>query len=226
MPVGGATDKSRDGNGRVVVLGARQELAIGRPATGGHRRHADIEDELRRLQAGLEDVDEEVVDRQTPFAAWSSHAHDSVEDEQRGRRILARIGVREIAAEGSLVADTNGPDDPAGLSQEWPAGRHDPRCSDLGKGRGRPDHQPVVLGGDRPQGRQPPKPDNDLGLHHAERQERDQRRPACNDVAVGPGVGQDRDGIVDRRRLDVSEAAHPVADDRAAAAWTARTIDA
>src|SRR5205807_7875752 len=94
----------------IVVERPRQELLVRHTRAGRQRRKLDAEQDLARLERRLEQIGEERVERDAPLAESRPRDGDAVEREERDRRILRRVGVREVATERGLLADTNGRD--------------------------------------------------------------------------------------------------------------------
>src|SRR5207253_3657638 len=74
------------------------------------RRELDPKQDLSGLERRLEEVDEERVERDAALAEPGPRDDDAIESEQRDRRVLRGVGVREIPAERRLLADAHGRD--------------------------------------------------------------------------------------------------------------------
>src|SRR5207249_5082830 len=82
-----------------------EEFLVRRARARRQRSELDAEQDLAGLERRLEEIDEERVERDAALAEPGPRDDDAIESEQRDRRVLRRVGVREIPAEGRLLAD-------------------------------------------------------------------------------------------------------------------------
>ena len=145
---------------------------------------------LAGLEPGGQVVDEQLLGRQAPLAGLAAQRDRRVEGDQHRRRILGRVGVREVAAERRLVADAHRGDLPERLAQRGRIGADLRRQLELAVGGERPDPEAaIVLGRDPVQLGDLAQRDHVLRLHQPHRHQQDHRRAAGDQVGVLVAVG-------------------------------------
>src|SRR5207248_8260879 len=92
---------------RVVILSAGQKLDVGRACALRKRRNSDFRQNLARFDHSGEIPRSEIFDWNTPLTRLTFEYSLRTQGYQHGRRILGRIGVREIPTDRSLITYSN-----------------------------------------------------------------------------------------------------------------------
>jgi hypothetical protein len=168
-------------------------------------RDADLDQHLLGTDRGLQVVLEELRRRHRPAPAGACHHHLGVERHRHRRQVAGRVGVRDRAAERAAVADRRVGHGLRRLGEQTGVRLDQVGGHDLVVRRHRADDQGVAVLTDAAHLLDPTDVDEDGRVGEPQPQQGDQRLTAREDLAVLAGLGQRRDGLVDRRGPHVVE---------------------
>ena len=199
-----------DGDGGVVVLRAGKELHVDGVRIPGPRWQDDGSEHLPRLEAGLEQVDEQLVEWDIAVAIRAGGASDRVEGDQHGRGILRGIGVRQAAADRRLVSDPDRGHLAQRLGKGWCVPGHLRRALERADRLGGAEDQgPVVRSVKPAQLRDPSQAHQHRGLEQPLAKHQDDRGAAGDQVRVVAVPREESDRLIHARGLEVVVRAHP-----------------
>ena len=176
---------------------ARRAISTKRAARSRRQaRHADIGQELLRLQGGGEDPGEELIGRHRTATALPAERQLGLQRHHHRRQLGGGIGVRQAPAHGAAMTDRQVADQATGLGddRQLPPDRAGPLERVLS--RQRADGQTRVHRPDVRQLGDAVHVDQDLGLGEPEVQERHQALSPGQDLGAIPMLGEQGHGFV------------------------------
>ena len=165
---------------------------------------------LAGLEYRREITDEELVEGYAPLALLARQCDLGIERDQHWRRVLRRVGVREVAADGTLVPNADGRHVSERCGQSGAVAIELRRELQLTVRRQRSNlYSTVRVGNDAAQIGHAAQRDHVRGLDQSEIHEQDQRRSSGNEVDVIVAVSlEERKDLVEAFSLVQGEWSH------------------